>query len=138
MSKNFYIASGFKNIPIVTLIATQLETSQFKRTYDWTKNNKAVSLTELREIGEKEYQGIVDCDFFILVFPGGKGANIEFGIAMALQKPIYLYDTTDEIENVEKTCTFYFLESVTRFQGSSQDFCQMVLNSEKAKATDYQ
>lgn len=124
------MAGSFKRVSLVNGIATQLETSGFKQTYDWTKHVAAPSLADLREIAQAEYAGIVDCDFFVFVFPGGKGANVEFGIATALHKPIYVLDTINQIKNPAETSTFYLMDHVHAFHGTVAEFKAFILSRE--------
>ena len=130
MAKKFYLAASFKNSPLVNLIATRLRENGWQQTYDWTKNQRAATFADLNKIGQEEYQGVVESDFFVFLFPAGKGANIEFGIATALKKPIYIFDCTNEIEDFAETSTFYFLDNVLRFSGDVQEFVELILENE--------
>ncbi|VDG22737.1 nucleoside 2-deoxyribosyltransferase [Lactiplantibacillus mudanjiangensis] len=125
-TKAFYIAGSFKMVRLVNTLADKLTSNGFSRTYDWSNNQAQPTLTELHDIAYAEYQGIVACDFFVFVFPGGKGANIEFGIATALNKPIYIFDTTNALEEPESTSTFYLMDHVHRFYGTADEFSDYV------------
>ncbi|MFT9373986.1 nucleoside 2-deoxyribosyltransferase [Liquorilactobacillus hordei] len=124
--KKFYIAGSFRYVSLINELSARLERLGFTRTYDWTKNGKADSFEKLSKIANKEYEGIMNCDFLIFLFPGGKGANVEFGIATALKKKIYLLDLTNEIQDFEKTSTFYYLDNVYRFAGNVDDFPKFI------------
>lgn len=104
--EKFYIAGSFRKLNTIKRISDVLEDCGCQQTYDWSENPVKSDLKILQTIANKEYQGINDCDLFVFVFPGGKGANVEFGIATALGKPIYIFDTTDQVKNPEKTSTF--------------------------------
>ncbi|MFC6182119.1 nucleoside 2-deoxyribosyltransferase [Lactiplantibacillus daowaiensis] len=95
-TKRFYIAGSFKQLPTITAVATNLVAQGLTQTYDWTKVKPTPDLAALREIATAEYAGVTACDCFVFIFPGGKGANVEFGIATALNKPIYMLDTTNQ------------------------------------------
>jgi len=129
-SKQFYIAGSFKSITLINELSKKLETTGLIRTYDWTKYDKIASLNQLHDIANEEYQGIVTCDFLIFIFPGGKGSNIEFGIATALHKTIYILDTTDKTNDPEETSTFYLMDHVFRFHGTTDTFKEFILNKE--------
>ncbi|WP_349515457.1 nucleoside 2-deoxyribosyltransferase [Leuconostoc suionicum] len=129
-STKFYIAGSFRYSKLINNLANILEHSSFVRTYDWTVNKKADSIKKLHEIANKELQGIQLADFLVFIFPSGKGANIEFGIATALKKRIYILDMKNEIENFDLTSTFYFLDNVKIFKGSLDDFTNFIIDCE--------
>jgi len=127
----FYIAGSFRFLTLVHDISQKLETMDLIRTYDWTKNNPEPNLRQLHDIANKEYQGIINCDFFIFIFPGGKGANVEFGIATALHKRIYLLDTTGKTDDSKETSSFYLMDHVSRFHGTADAFTEFILTKEQ-------
>ncbi|MGO0155134.1 nucleoside 2-deoxyribosyltransferase [Leuconostoc mesenteroides] len=129
-STKFYIAGSFRYSKLINNLANILENSSFVHTYDWTVNKKADSIKKLHEIANKELQGIQLADFLVFIFPSGKGANIEFGIATALKKRIYILDMKNEIENFDLTSTFYFLDNVKIFKGSLDDFTNFIIDCE--------
>ncbi|MFC6261267.1 nucleoside 2-deoxyribosyltransferase [Levilactobacillus fujinensis] len=131
VTKQFYIAGSFRQIQLINDVSIQLENAGFTRTYDWAKRVGATNLADLREIAQAEYTGITTCDFFVFVFPGGKGSNIEFGIATALHKPIYILDTVDQINNPAGTSTFYLMDHVQTFHGATDEFKNFVLKHEQ-------
>ncbi|WP_449354817.1 hypothetical protein ACUL41_00360 [Virgibacillus natechei] len=57
---------------------------------------------------------------FILLLPAGKGSHVELGIALSLEKRVYIYSA----EQIEPTTasTFYFVDGVQRFNGEMDDF----------------
>lgn len=134
MSQNnnttFYIAGSFKYSKLINNLADILENLSFVRTYDWTVNKKADSMEKLHEIANKELQGVQQADFLVFIFPSGKGANIEFGIATALKKRIYILDVDNEMENFDLTSTFYFLDNVKSFKGSQDGFAKFIIDCE--------
>ncbi|MGR8824932.1 group-specific protein [Leuconostoc mesenteroides] len=129
-STKFYIAGSFRYSKLINNLANILENSSFVRTYDWTVNKKADSIKKLHEIANKELQGVQLADFLVFIFPSGKGANIEFGIATALKKIIYILDMKNEIENFDLTSTFYFLDNVKTFKGGLDDFAKFIIDCE--------
>jgi len=123
----YYIASSFNNIERVREVATALNENGFIQTYDWTKNQRANTLEELMGIGEKEKQAVIESDFVIVLCPAGKGSHIEFGIALGLGKPVYLYSEHSDIFDFETTTTFYHVNGVRIFVGELSSFVGFLL-----------
>ncbi|SEP59635.1 Nucleoside 2-deoxyribosyltransferase [Virgibacillus subterraneus] len=121
---NFYVASGFANIEQVQYVTQKLQSRGYNLTYDWTRNQRATSKQALRTIGELEKEAVLNCDFFILLLPGGKGSHTELGMALALEKRVYIYSA----EMIDKTTasTFYYVHGVERFYGEINDFVEMI------------
>ncbi|MFC6294029.1 nucleoside 2-deoxyribosyltransferase domain-containing protein [Lactiplantibacillus daoliensis] len=129
-AKRFYIAGSFRKITLINSLSEDLMAKGYERTFDWTTLQATTNLQFLHDIAIQEFQAVVACDFLVFVFPGGKGANIEFGIAAALKKPIYLLDTTNQVNNPEETSTFYLMDYVHRFHGTVAAFGEFILNEE--------
>lgn len=128
--KKFYVASSFKNIDIVRIVSKQLGDSGFIHTYDWTKNKRASTIEDLKEIGHQEKNALSDADFLIVLLPAGKGSHIEFGIALGLGKKIYLHSPNDDIDNFETTSTFYHLPSVLKVIGPIDKLISTVIKEQ--------
>ena len=126
----FYIASSYENRNLVRAASFLFDQNDFLNSYDWTLNDKAETFEEYRLIGEEEKQGIIESDFFVMILPAGKGSHVELGMALALDKRIYLYSPDEEIYNMEKTDTYYFLQGVKPFVGQIADFISFVIKSE--------
>ena len=91
----FYIGSGMKNCEGVRHYANKLKENGWHQTYDWVKNiSDDVSIDDMIEYAKLESRGIVDSDVVIILLPAGRGAHIELGMAMALNKKIFLCSTT--------------------------------------------
>lgn len=116
--KKFYVASSFKNIETVRYVSNELIRKGYIHTYDWTKNARASTFEELNEIGRQEKNAVMEADFIIVLLPAGKGSHIEFGIALAQGKRIYLYSQNEEVNNFETTSTFYHLPQVEKCIGT--------------------
>ncbi|KAB8138086.1 group-specific protein [Gracilibacillus oryzae] len=114
----FYIASGFKNIENVRHVSDKLKDAGFIQTYDWTQNQRATTIEDLKEIGTLEKNAVMEADFFIILLPAGKSSHIELGMALGLGKRIYLYSENAEYNHFETTSTFYHLPEVNRYNGS--------------------
>jgi len=120
----FYIASSLNNFEIVRNVAGQLKQKGFIHTYDWTVNNKPDSLEKLKKIGQEEKAAVMESDFIIIILPGGKGTHIELGIALGLNKRIYLYSPNEQINDPSKSSTFYQLQEVNKFVGKIDSFIE--------------
>ncbi|MGV3467429.1 MAG: group-specific protein, partial [Heyndrickxia sp.] len=119
----FYIASSFQNIEMVRVFSSKLIQNGFQPTYDWTQNNKSVRKEELKKIGIKEKEAVMESDLFILLLPGGKGSHTELGIALgAGVKHIYIVNPDSENRQNSLATTFYHLPEVEIFCGSIGEF----------------
>ncbi|QXJ40447.1 Nucleoside 2-deoxyribosyltransferase [Parageobacillus caldoxylosilyticus] len=122
----FYIASSFKNIDAVRYVSEKLKSKGFIHTYDWTQNERASTIEQLKEIGQREKEGVMEADFLIVLLPAGKGSHIEFGIALGHGKKIYLYSPNDDVNNFETTSTFYHLPEVEKCIGTLEELVDIV------------
>lgn len=127
MINKFYIASSFNNIEKVREVSIRLKDKGFIQTYDWTQNERAATLEDLKEIGEKERIAVLEADFLIVLLPAGKGSHIEFGIALGQGKKIYLFSENDDIDNFETTSTFYHLDNVEKIMGTVDELVKRVI-----------
>jgi hypothetical protein len=77
---------AFKNIDAVRYVSEKLKSKGFIHTYDWTQNERASTIEQLKEIGQREKERVMEADFLIVLLPAGKGSHIEFGIALGQGK----------------------------------------------------
>lgn len=124
----FYIASSFKNIESVRYVSENLKNRGYIHTYDWTVNENATTLEELKIIGEKEKTAVIEADFVVVILPAGKGSHIELGIAIGNGKNIYLYSPNKEIDNIETTSTFYHLPEIEKYFGTLDELVEIIDN----------
>jgi hypothetical protein len=127
----FYIASSFKNIDAVRYVSEKLKSMGFIHTYDWTQNERASTFAQLKEIGQREKEAVMEADFLIVLLPAGKGSHIEFGIALGQGKKIYLYSPNDDVNNFETTSTFYHLPEVEKCIGTLEELIDIVFVNSK-------
>lgn len=117
----FYIGSGFKNCEIVNYYARILEENGWSHTYNWTKNiSNAITVEALTEYAASEQQAIVDSDVVIILLPAGRGTHIELGMALALNKKIFLCAAKEEL-SIENTVNFYHLPDIIRLSGTADE-----------------
>ncbi len=118
----FYVGSGMKNYELVIYYAKILKENGWEQTYDWVKNvSNDVSIEDMIEYAKLESQGIVDSDVVIILLPAGRGAHIELGMAMALNKKVFLCSTTKEEFSIENTVAFYELPKVVKLIGTADE-----------------
>ena len=120
----FYIASKLENYEAVQCLSRKLKSAGWIHTYDWTVHGsvKEGSVELLKEIGQKEYDGVKDADIIIVLTPQGRGTHTELGMAIALNKKIYLCHVDDTYFNCDdNTSAFYWLPQVNQFIGTIDD-----------------
>jgi nucleoside 2-deoxyribosyltransferase len=134
----FYIASSLKNYEQVQCLARILKSAGWTHTYDWTVHGsvKATNSETLKAIGIKEFDGVKSADIVIVLTPQGRGTHTEFGMAIALNKQIYLCHSDDTYFKCdENTSSFYWLPQVKRITGSTDDIAMEILKSNQRKKT---
>ena len=127
----FYIASKLENYEQVIDLAGKLKSAGWTHTYDWTVHGAAKehSLEIIKEIGKLEYDGVQEADVVIILTPQGRGTHTELGMAIALNKQVYLCHTNSTYFNCDdNTSVFYWLPQVNRFIGSVDDIVDMLIN----------
>lgn len=118
----FYIGSGMKNCELVNYYSKILEEKGWKHTYNWAKNiNGDETIEDLIEYSKLEQKGIIDSDVIIILLPAGRGTHIELGIALALDKKIFLCSATEDEFNVENTVNFYQLPNIIKLVGTADE-----------------
>ncbi|QUG41866.1 group-specific protein [Psychrobacillus sp. INOP01] len=122
----FYIASSLKNIDKVRYVSKRLKNKGFIHTYDWTVNENVTTLGELKVIGEKEKNAVIEADIVVVLLPAGKGSHIELGIAIGNRKKIYLYSPNNEVDNIETTSTFYHLPEIEKCFGTVDELVEII------------
>lgn len=130
--KKFYIASSLKNVANVKYVSDQLKEMGFIHSYDWTQNDKVTSIDQMRDIGRKEMTAVKKSNFIVVLLPAGKGSHIELGIALGNSIKIYLYSPNDEINDIEKTSTFYHQEGIHKCKGTLEELIQYIWNDQKS------
>ena len=118
----FYIGSGMRNCKLVNYYAKILKENGWEQTYDWVKNvSNDVSLEDMIKYATLESKGIADSDIVIILLPAGRGTHIELGMAMALNKKIFLCSATKEEFSIENTVAFYELPKVVKLVGTTDE-----------------
>lgn len=68
-----------------------------------------------------EQKAIEESDVVIIILPAGRGTHIELGMALALNKKVYLYSNSQEEFDIENTVAFYQLPSVQKIVGNMDE-----------------
>jgi nucleoside 2-deoxyribosyltransferase len=122
----FYIASSFQNKEQVHQLSKALTSLGYIHAYDWTRNERASSIAQLRKIGELEKCAVMESDFLVVLLPGGKGSHIEMGIAVGLDKPVYIFSPNEDVYDFSLTSTFYHLPQVTLVVGGLEELLAII------------
>ncbi|KQL35365.1 nucleoside 2-deoxyribosyltransferase [Psychrobacillus sp. FJAT-21963] len=125
----FYIASSFQNIESVKYVSEVLKNKGYIHTYDWTKNERALSIEKLQAIGQEEKNGVMNADILVVLLPAGKGSHIEFGIALGQGKKVFLYSPNHDVRDLETTSTFYHLPDVEIVIGTIDELIDVIFSS---------
>ena len=128
----FYIGSGLKNCELVNYVSEKLINSNHKHTYNWAKNiigNETIN--HLIQFSRSEIQGIKEAEVVIILLPAGRGTHIELGIALALNKKIYLYSEMGKDFDVENTVNFYQIPNIVRLVGNIDDCIEKIIREEE-------
>ena len=130
----FYIASRLENYEQVQRLAGKLIAAGWTQTYDWTLHGsvKETDIDTLKNIGQKEFDGVKEADIVIVLSPQGRGTHTEFGMAIGLNKKIYLChaDNTYFLCD-DNTSTFYWLPNVTQLVGNTDEIAREILLANK-------
>ena len=115
----FYIASSIKNYRQVRQLSDKLKEAGWMQTFDWTMHlSEELNSDFLRDLGQMEFDGVKEADVVILLTPGGKGTHTELGMAIALNKTVYLcHEDHTYFEDNNNTSTFYWLPQINRLNG---------------------
>ena len=130
----FYIGSGFKNCELVNYYSKILEENGWEHTYNWAKNiSNDETIEDLIEYSKLEQKGIIEADVVIILLPAGRGTHIELGMALALNKKIFLCSTTKDEFSIENTVNFYQLPQCQKIIGNADDTIKQILSMEVKK-----
>ena len=127
----FYIGSGFKNCELVNYYSKVLQENGWEHTYNWTKNiSNNPTVEDLIKYSKLEQNAIIDADVIIILLPAGRGTHIELGMALALNKKIFLCSASEDEFSIENTVNFYQLPQIKRVVGNADDNIKQIINME--------
>lgn len=104
-----YVASSLDNASKIKEYIQLLQSSGHTISYDWTHHGKISDPIQCEKIAVLESDGVRQCEVLIMVQPARTGSHVEFGIALAMHKPIIIVEEV-EVENK----TFYHMPGVYR------------------------
>lgn len=88
-----YVAASLLDDDRVCAVRDELRSRGHEITYDWTrKDGYAVTWEEeeRRRVASTEIDAVVDADVAIFLAPGGRGAHVEMGAALATATPVLM------------------------------------------------
>lgn len=103
-----YVASSLDNDRNVINLYDYLNCHGHVITYNWTTHGRVTNVEDLKAIGKKEFDGVVDADILIMLMPARLGSHVEFGVALALGRPIIIIKGNNDYEDK----SFYHLDGV--------------------------
>jgi len=130
----FYIASKLENYEQVKTLANILKQSGWEHTYDWTTHGSVKETDEktLKSIGQKEFEGVKNADTVIVLTPQGRGTHVELGMAITLNKKIYIrHENNKYFKCDDNTSAFYWFENISHFVGSLEDLAKKLQQENK-------
>ena len=125
----FYIASKLENYENVKKLSNFLKSAGWEHTYDWTVHGsvKETNIDTLKSVGQMEFDGVKNADVVIVLTPQGRGTHVELGIALALNKFVYICHEDDKyFQCNDDTSVFYWHKNVTHFIGSVEDLAKKI------------
>lgn len=113
----YYIATKLENHEEHNRLRDILNSHGHKCTYDWTEHGPVYrdGMDRIRDIANKETDGVLLCDWLIVLWPGGRGTHVELGIALG-GASIYEYAN-------EKTKRIFIISNVQGHHEASQEIC---------------
>ena len=120
----YYIATKLENHAEHNRVRDALNLIGHEITYDWTAHGPVYrdGLARIVEVAEAETQGVLEADWVVVLWPGGRGTHVELGIALGSDKLIaFVSDVEDHHIASTETCAFYHHPQVIGFR-SSDDF----------------
>lgn len=111
-----YVASSLNNCLAVAETVKLLEDNGFHITYKWHEHGRVETMEDLPDIAKKEIEGVKQADALILLMPARTGSHVELGVALCLNKPVYMVLNGHDFE--EKS--FYQLPCVSRYHNIRQ------------------
>ncbi len=108
-----------------------LEENGWEHTYNWAKNIRGdETFEDLIKYSKLEQEGIIDADIVIILLPAGRGTHVELGMALALNKRIYLYSSRKEEFSIQNTVNFYELPQIKKITGNIDDAIKQIIDIE--------
>ena len=106
----------------------------YSHTYNWTEEVlDEETVEDMERFSDLEIEAIQNSYVVIMILPAGRGTHIEIGIALALNKTVYLWSEDEMVFDVKDTVNFYFAKGVTRVVGGLEDFVKEITTTSQTK-----
>mgnify|MGYP000405534167 CR=1 FL=1 len=80
-----YIAASLGGLDEAKAVMQAVRQAGGHITYDWTEGGRVTDLaTDAPRVSSAEIEGVRAADVLVLLIPGGRGAHVELGAALAL------------------------------------------------------
>ena len=91
-------------------------------TLNWTDDafrQSEYTTAQMQSLATNLMHAIDTCERYVLILPGGINSHVELGIALALRKPIWIFNAGEfsMSEDDPLACAFYFAPGVKLFDG---------------------
>ncbi len=130
----FYVGSGMKNAKLVEYYQEKIKEAGWEQTYNWVKNiNSDINIDEIREYAKLEQEGVMNSDVVVILLPAGRGAHIELGMSIALNKKTFLCSITEDEFSIENTVAFYELPNIVKLVGTADENIKEILKFSREK-----
>ena len=91
-------------------------------TFNWTDDSlrqNEYTTAQMQALATNLMHAIDTCERYALLLPGGINSHVELGIALALRKPIWIFNAGEYSmrEDDPMACAFYFAKGVKLFDG---------------------
>lgn len=116
----FYVATRLERAAEHNLVRDTLMKLGHEITYDWTVHGPVWrdGPERIREVAQRELQGVLDADVVVVLLPGGRGTHAELGMALAANKPVLLHGDVHMFGADPETCAFYHHPNVRPTTGA--------------------
>lgn len=102
-----YVAAKLQEYPRVQRLYERLRRAGHTITYDWTKlapPEIKLNASEYKNVAANEVDGVKACDLLLLLaHPHGKGQYVEMGVALGLDKPVWIIPPEEPFH-----CVFFY------------------------------
>lgn len=128
MAKLFYLASAISDVERARRLIGELDQHGWTCTFDWTQYEidpvvgSKLTMDERTDIAQQEINGVVEADVMVLLLPGGRGAHVELGAALASNIPVLLafQSPADLNGKYAYECIFYRHDAVSWYTFESE------------------
>ena len=75
----------------------------------------------------------MNSDVVVILLPAGRGAHIELGMSIDLNKKTFLCSITEDEFSIENTVTFYELPNIVKLVGTADENIKEILKFSREK-----